>query len=73
MLVQEECVNEFGRLLKFETVTFIPYDRNLIVKELLTPFELDWINNYHAETYEKLSPYLNAEECAWLKEATLAI
>ena len=50
MLVQEECVNEFGRFLKFETVTFIPYDRSLIVKELLTPFELEWINNYHAET-----------------------
>ena len=73
MLVQEECVNEFGRFLKFETVTFIPYDRSLIVKELLTPFELDWLNKYHAETYEKLSPYLNEEECAWLKEATMPL
>ena len=72
-LVQEECVNEFGRFLKFETVTFIPYDRSLIVKELLTPFELDWINNYHEETYQKLSPYLNEEECAWLREATLPL
>lgn len=73
LLVQEECVNEFGRFLNFETVTFCPFERSLIVKEMLTPFELEWLNNYHEETYQKLSPHLNEEEKAWLREATLPL
>ena len=32
--------------------------------------EIDWLNNYHAEVYEKISPFLNDEERKWLKEKT---
>lgn len=73
LLVQEDCTNEFGRFLKFETVTFCPFESSLILPELLTKEELDWINNYHEQTYAKLSPYLNGEEQAWLKEKTAPI
>lgn len=73
LLVQEDCVNEFGRFLKFETVTFCPFERSLILPELLTKEETDWINQYHKETYTRLSPYLNEEERAWLMEKTQPI
>lgn len=73
LLVQEDCKNEFGRFLKFETVTFCPFERSLILPELLTEEERNWINDYHAQTFEKLSPWLNEEECGWLKDKTKPI
>lgn len=70
LLVQEEGVNEFGRFLKFETVTFCPFERSLILTGLLTKEETAWVDHYHEETYHKLSPYLNEEEKIWLGEKT---
>ena len=63
----------FGKYLKFETITLCPICKKGIIKELLTADEVDWLNNYHQQVYEKLSPKLNEEEKAWLKEATAAI
>ena len=63
----------FGEYLKFETITLCPICKKGIIKELLTADEVDWLNNYHQQVYEKLSPKLNEEEKAWLKEATAAI
>ena len=63
----------FGEYLKFETITLCPICKKGIIKELLTADEVDLLNNYHQQVYEKLSPKLNEEEKAWLKEATAAI
>lgn len=63
----------FGEYLKFETITLCPICKKGIIEELLTADEVDWLNNYHQQVYEKLSPKLNEEEKAWLKEATAAI
>ena len=35
--------------------------------------EKELLNQYHAEVYTKISPYLNEEEKQWLKEATREI
>ena len=63
----------FGEYLKFETITLCPICKKGIIKELLTADEVDWLNNYHQQVYEQLSPKLNEEEKAWLKEATAVI
>lgn len=60
----------FGNYLQFETVTLCPICKKGIIKELLTKEEIEWLNGYHQTVYEKLSPSLNKEEQAWLKEAT---
>lgn len=61
-------------MLGFETMTFCPIDRRLVVAELLTAEELDWLNAYHAETREKLLPLLDDEATRdWLKAATAVI
>lgn len=60
----------FGDYLKFETITLCPICKKGIIKEMLTEEELQWLNEYHQTVYEKLSPALNTEEKAWLKEAT---
>ncbi len=73
ILVREEEKTEFGQFLGFETVTFLPYEAKAIVLSELSDDEIDWINAYHEAVYTKLSPLLNDEERAWLKEKTQAI
>ncbi|MGV3548826.1 aminopeptidase P family protein [Rhizobium sp.] len=58
-------------MMGFETLTFCPIDRRLVVTSLLTDEELRWLNNYHAETRDKLLPLIDdAEVATWLKRAT---
>lgn len=59
-----------GRFLKFETLTCCPIDKTPIIKELLSSEERQWLDGYHQKVYGQLSPYLNAEEKAWLRQAT---
>ncbi len=35
--------------------------------------EKEWLNDYHRECYEKLSPFMTDEENEWLREYTRAI
>lgn len=59
----------YSQYLKFETLTLCPICKKGIVKELLTAEEINWLNEYHQNVYEKLSPYLNQEEKEWLSKA----
>lgn len=65
---------DFGRFLKFETLTLFPFDLSLFDTEIMSRDEIKWVNDYHAEVWEKLSPALDADEKEWLrrKTATLA-
>ncbi|WP_242216943.1 aminopeptidase P family protein [Shinella zoogloeoides] len=61
-------------MLGFETLTFCPIDRRLVLPALMTDEELDWLNAYHAETREKLLPLLSDDATkAWLEKATASI
>ncbi len=65
--------NEFGSFLKFETLTLCQIDRNLIEVSLLEKQELNWLNNYHNNVYDRLFPFLPDSEREWLKEKTAKI
>ena len=56
--------------LAFETLTFVPLDRQLIVTALLSPGERVWLDLYHAETRVKIGPRLSAVALIWLNAAT---
>ena len=61
-------------MLGFETLTFCPIDRRLVVPALMTDEELAWLNAYHAETHEKIAPLLSDDATkAWLEKATAPI
>jgi len=61
-------------MLSFETLTWCPIDRRLIVVSLLTEDERTWLNDYHAETREKLMPLISDESVKqWLVAATAAL
>lgn len=54
----------------FETLTLAPLDRRLIVVDLMSRDEIEWLNAYHARVFAALSPELDDEARAWLKQAT---
>ena len=64
---------EFGDFLKFETLTLFPYDTNLIDLSMLSREEFVQVNAYHDEVRNRLTPYLNEEEQAWLNKRTAKI
>jgi Xaa-Pro aminopeptidase len=57
----------------FETLTFCPIDRRLIDVSLLNADELAWLNDYHAQTRDKLLPHCAEDEKNWLIAATAAL
>lgn len=56
-------------MLRFETLTFVPIDRRLIVPDLLTRAERDWLNSYHAQVLEKIGPLVEGAALGWLRRA----
>ncbi|PJE80324.1 Aminopeptidase [invertebrate metagenome] len=55
--------------LGFRHMTFAPFDNRLLDRYLLTEHELDWLNGYHHQVYEKLAFYLDEPDRQWLKDA----
>ena len=62
MLIVEDGETEFGKFLRLEPLTLCPIDLTPVIWEMMTPEEVDYINNYHKKVYEELAPYLNDEE-----------
>ncbi len=60
-------------MLAWRTLTFAPIDRRLIVAEMLTHGERDWLNAYHQEVAAKIGPNVSAAAQAWLAIATATI
>jgi Xaa-Pro aminopeptidase len=58
-------------MMGFETLTWCPIDRRLVVKALLTEEEHQWLDAYHATVREKLAPLISdADVLSWLEQAT---
>ncbi len=73
VLVVEDEKTEFGQFMRFEPLTLCPVSLKGINPDMLTEQEKEWLNTYHKKVLETLSPYLNAEEKAWLEENTRKI
>jgi Xaa-Pro aminopeptidase len=59
--------------LHFETVTLCPFDRALILPELMTADQRRWLNAYHKRVYQELAPHLDQAHRSWLRQATRSI
>jgi Xaa-Pro aminopeptidase len=53
----------------FETLTFAPIDRRLVVLAMLSPGERAWLDAYHAEVLAKIGPRVDGDTLNWLKAA----
>lgn len=54
---------------RFETLTFVPFDRRLILTERISPDERVWLDDYHRQVLEKVGPRLSATALEWLERA----
>ncbi len=70
VVVEEDQETESGTFYRFRTLTLCPIDTTPLKVELLSPTDIEWLNEYHKRVFEKLSPLLNAEETAWLETKT---
>lgn len=68
-----ECVDEGNGFLGFRSLTYAPIDLDAVDTAVLTEKGRERLNRYHREVYEKLSPLMDEDERAWLREQTRAI
>ena len=73
LLVCEDELNEFGQFMRFDVITYVPFDLDAIVPEFMTEEERKLLNTYHQSVFEKVSPHLNEEEKEWLARYTRAV
>ena len=59
--------------MKFENLTMVPIEKDLIIKENLNIDEKKWLNNYHQAVFKNLRKYMNNIEAIDLKKACSAI
>jgi Xaa-Pro aminopeptidase len=60
-------------MMCFEPLTLCPFDVAGIDRTLLNEQEITWLNSYHQRVREELTPLLEADDVAWLVEATQAL
>ena len=60
-------------MMGFDTLTLVPFDRRLIDPKQLLPWELAWLNAYHARVRREIEPILLSDDRAWLRHATAPI
>ncbi|CAI2311861.1 unnamed protein product [Caenorhabditis sp. 36 PRJEB53466] len=62
-----------SNFLTFKALTLVPIQTSIVDKSLLSPEEIDWLNNYHARVRAEVGPTLQkagkAEAYAWLVNA----
>lgn len=73
MVIRKDTSVDNTDKLYFEPISFAPFERNLIDKDILNKKEVDWINKYHEKVYKKLSIGLDIETKEWLSEETASI
>lgn len=73
MVAKNDVKNGDGQFMHFETLTYVPIDLDAIDIRYLTAETRVYLNDYHREVYEKISPYLTEEEREWLREATRVV
>jgi Xaa-Pro aminopeptidase len=72
-----ETRHQFGgkEYYGFEHITFVPIQTKMIERSLLSQAEVDWINRYHAECLEKVTPYMEKDSpgLRWLQRGAVPI
>ncbi|MFU7526892.1 aminopeptidase P family protein [Qipengyuania sp. ASV99] len=73
LTVEREIDGAEGHSLGFDCLTFVPIDRRLIDRDLLTDSEIAWLDAYHAKVRAIVAPQLSSDDLAWLEAQTAAL
>ena len=74
-VVDADTKHNFGDtgFMKFESLTLIPIQAKLMDLSIMSDKEIEWVNEYHAKVWEKISPRVEGDTKAWLEKACVAI
>jgi Xaa-Pro aminopeptidase len=63
-----ETPNRFGgiKYIGFEKLTFVPIQSKMVDLDLLSVGEVNWVNDYHSQVWEKVSPLVDGSARQWL-------
>lgn len=70
VLCRKNIKNEYGQFMSFETLTYVPFDREAVDKNSMTKQDIELFNRYQQNVYKEISPYLEEAEKNWLYEET---
>jgi len=69
----DEKSNSELEFYTFANATLCPIDTRLVEKSLMTEKQINWLNKYHQEVWQKLSPFVEGDVKEWLQDATREI
>ena len=67
LVVERQVAAADKDVLGFETLTFAPIDRRLIVTDMLSAAERGWLDHYHEQVLALIGPQLEGEDRTWLE------
>lgn len=73
IVCQKDFDNEYGTFLKFDMLTVVPIDLELVDVNYLDAVDIERLNKYQERVYKTLEPYFEGEEKDMLREATRLI
>ena len=67
LVVEKDVAGAEKDVLGFETLTFAPIDRRLIVTRMLSTAERKWLDDYHGQVLALIGPQLEGDDRKWLE------
>lgn len=64
---------EYGKMCYFKNLTYVPFDKEALLPELMTSRDIKLFNRYQKNVYERISPYLYDDDKKWLESYTKPI
>ena len=69
-VVDETMLSAMQPMLRMQTLSLAPIETRLIKTAMMTPVEINWVNDYHNRVREELMPLLSPRARKWLERAT---
>lgn len=73
ILVKTAEENEYGKFMKFQNLTLVPFDKDAIDFSLFDDKDYIRLNAYHKQVWDTLEFFFEGEEKEWLREKTSAV
>lgn len=73
VVVRKDVKTEYGQFYRFDTFTVVPIDTDCLDLSLMTDDDIQWLNDYHKNVYEKVSPLVSERARKWLEKKTQPI
>lgn len=73
LLVRNGEMNGYGQFMYFEPITYVPFDLDAVIPDMLSEDDRNRLNEYHELVFEMMKYELDQEEQEWLRHYTRAI